>query len=128
MTTGLVLPDSAVFDSNILIDFLNRRPEARSVIGDVRARYVSVVTRAELLVGIRDARSRDAAYSLLAMCLVCDVTVAVADHAAALRQEHRLKLPDALIAATAVIHRLPLLTRDYVMGTMPNAIVPYRLQ
>ena len=128
MTTGLVLPDSAVFDSNILIDFLNQRPEARSVIGDVRARYVSVVTRSELLVGIRDARSRDAAYSLLAMCLVCYVTVAVAEHAAALRQEHRLKLPDALIAATAVIHRLPLLTRDYVMGTMPNAIVPYRLQ
>ena len=123
-----MLPDSAVFDSNILIDFLNQRPEARSVIGDVRARYVSVVTRSELLVGIRDARSRDAAHSLLAMCLMCDVTVAVADHAAILRQDHRLKLPDELIAATAVVHRLPLLTRDAVMGTMPNAIVPYRLQ
>ncbi|WP_162549973.1 PIN domain-containing protein [Hymenobacter nivis] len=31
-----------------------------------------------------------------------------------LRQQHRIKLPDAIIAATALIHGLPLLTRNAV--------------
>ena len=30
----------------------------------------------------------------------------------ALRQQHRIKLPDAIIAATALAHSLPLLTRN----------------
>ena len=29
-----------------------------------------------------------------------------------LRQQHRIKLPDAIIAATALVHGLPLLTRN----------------
>ena len=29
-----------------------------------------------------------------------------------LRQQHRIKLPDAIIAATALAHNLPLLTRN----------------
>ena len=128
MKAGHELPDSAVFDSNILIDFLNRRSQARTVFEAVTARYVSVVTRSEILVGIRDERSRLAAEALLAACLMCDVTVSIADRAAAIRQQHRLKLPDALVAATADEFGLPLLTRDEAMTLLPGAVVPYRLQ
>lgn len=122
------LPDSAVFDSNILIDFLNQRPEARAAIEAVSARYVSVETRAEILTGVRDARSKTSAGIILAMCVMCDVTVEIADRAAIVRQDHRLKLPDALVAATAGELGLALLTRDDAMARLPGAIVPYRLQ
>ena len=122
------LPDSAVFDSNILIDFLNRRPEARLVFEAVTARFISVITRSEILVGISDARSRNAAHTLLSACLMCDVNVAIADRAALIRQEHRLKLSDALVAATAADYGLPLLTRDAALALLPGAMTPYRLQ
>lgn len=121
------LPDSAVFDSNILIDFLNARPPARSVFAAVTARYVSVVTRSEILAGCRDERSRAAAHTVLAACLMCDVTVSIADRAAVIRQDYRLKLPDALVAATAGDLGLPLLTRDAAMTLLPGVVLPYRL-
>ncbi len=128
MTRTGILPDSALFDSNILIDFLNRRPEAHAVFAAIPARYVSVITRSEILVGVRDERSRLAAEKLLAVCLMCDVTVAIADRAALVCQQHRLKLPDALVAATAGELGLPLLTRDDAMTLLPGTIAPYRLQ
>ena len=126
--TGSELPDSAVFDSNILIDLLNRRPQARATFEAVTIRFISVVSRAEVLAGVRDERSRLAAHSLLSVCQMCDVTVAIADRAALIRQQHRLKLPDALVAATAGHHDLQLLTRDEALLQLPSVIAPYRLQ
>lgn len=128
MNPAARLPDVAVFDSNILIDFLNFRLEARIVIESVQLRYVSVVSRTELLVGISDTRSHDAAHKLLSLCQMCDVTVAIADRAALLRRKYRFKLPDALVAATAAEFGVPLLTRDAALASLPRALTPYRLQ
>lgn len=40
------------------------------------------------------------------------VDAAVADEAARIRRQTNLKLPDALIAATAVLHGLPVVTAN----------------
>jgi hypothetical protein len=38
----------------------------------------------------------------------------VLDQAVTLRQQHRMSLGDALVAATALVHRLPLATHNIV--------------
>ena len=69
----------------------------------------SVVTRAELFAG-RDAH--DVLRSLLRLGTELPLDRDVAERAGAIRREHRLALPDALIAATALQHGLALLTRN----------------
>jgi hypothetical protein len=55
---------------------------------------------------------------------------AVADEAARIRRRTRLRLPDAVQAATAVRHGLELMTRNtkhFPPGKFPFVVVPYRL-
>ena len=122
-------PRRAVIDSNILIDFLAGRPEARALIADLDERYVSVVARAEVHTGIYSPASRNGAAALFSQCRMIAVGIEIADIAAQIRQSTKLKLPDALIAATAGHLGLPLLTRD--LAITPDGvevIVPHRLQ
>lgn len=126
----IALPTSAAVDSNILIDFLNGRSEARDVIAALSSRSVSVISRAEALTGTRDTAAIAAAHRLFKRCEMITVSLEIADRAAIVRQQTGLKLPDALIAATALVHNLPLLTRDKAMLAVAeiDAIIPYRLQ
>ena len=116
------------FDSCILIDVLNGVANARRAISGAATRMLSVVARAEVLAGIADGAARCDFDLLLAEFTHVDVTVAIADAAAAIRRGSRLKLPDALILATARACGLPLLTRDAAFDSGdPGIVFPYRL-
>lgn len=43
---------------------------------------------------------------------IINISQDIAERSVALRQEYKLKLPDALILATAQLHRLELITRN----------------
>jgi predicted nucleic acid-binding protein len=119
---------AAVIDSNIMIDFLAGRPEARAVIANIANRHVIVVARAEVLAGTYSAASRAGAVSLFSQCRMIEVGVEIADIAAGFRQATRLKLPDALIAATAAHLGLPLITRGlYIRNRSVRIPWPHRL-
>lgn len=94
-------------DTDVLIDHLRgvRRfePDAAGV------RY-SVVTRAELYAGRGTEEGR--VDTLLAPFGELAVDRAIAERAGRLRREHGMRLPDALIAATALEFDLSLLTRN----------------
>lgn len=125
----IIVPRRAVIDSNILIDFLAGRPEARVLIATLDDRYVSVVARAEVHAGIYSPASRKGAAALFSQCRMIDVGIEIADIAARIRQATNLALPDAIIAATAGHLGLPLLTRDSaIMPDDIEVIVPYCLQ
>lgn len=116
------------FDSCILIDVLNNIGPARAVFDEVYPRRLSVIARAEVLVGATDERARSGALALFGLCISHDATVAIADRAADLRRQYRLKLPDALILATALEHGDTLITRDGGFPADHPAIRrPYRL-
>ena len=53
----------------------------------------------------------------------------VADRAVSIRQDHRLKLPDAIIWATALVHGRLLITRDTkgFPADDPGVRVPYTM-
>jgi predicted nucleic acid-binding protein len=108
------------FDSVILIDLINGRAEARRLVEatDIRQRYISTLTRTELLTGTRGDDEWQSALLLLDRFSQVDATAAIADAAARLRQQHRLKTPDAIIAATAAAQGVPLFTRDAALAAV----------
>jgi predicted nucleic acid-binding protein len=93
-------------DTDIFIDHLRGSTELRP--GRHRLHY-SVITRAELFAG---TTASDLAARLLAPFRELPVDRAVAERAGRIRRETGLRMPDALIAATAVEHGLAIATRN----------------
>ena len=93
-------------DTDVFVDHLRgAKPfEAKSH----RIHY-SVVTRAELFAG---NSASDLVNVLLAPFRELDVGRAVAERGGRLRRETGIRLPDALIAATAIEYRFSLFTRN----------------
>jgi predicted nucleic acid-binding protein len=118
----------ALFDTNILIDFLNAVPQAREELARYEDKAISIITWMEVMIGARDdveARTR----AFLDTFVVIAIQNDIAERAGALRREHRIKLPDAVIWASADIHSMLLVTRntkDFAQDA-PGIRVPYTL-
>lgn len=93
-------------DTDVFIDHLRGAAELRP--GKHRLHY-SVITRAELFAG---NTATDLAARLLAALRELPVDRAVAERAGRVAREFGLRLPDAIIAATALEHGLQLSTRN----------------
>ena len=102
----------AVFDTNILIDYLAGRDDADAEIARYRYRYISIVTWMELLAGARNEAEQDVIDMFLRDFHVVELTRGVAREAVGLRKTHRLRLPDAIIWASARSESALLVTRD----------------
>lgn len=93
-------------DTDVFIDHLRGAVELKA--GKHRIHY-SVVTRAELFAG---NVATDLTSQLLAPFRELPVGRAVAQRAGRIRRESGIRLPDALIAATAMEGRLVVATRN----------------
>jgi hypothetical protein len=110
---------TVLIDSDVLIDYLRGHEPARRRLRQAIRRgpvYGSVITRAEVLAGMRDAEAAPTLAMLRSLSWL-PVDLAIADHAGALAHRHRsahptIGLPDYLIAATADLLGLRLLTRN----------------
>lgn len=59
---------------------------------------------------------------------IINISQDIAERSVALRQEYKLKLPDAIILATAQLHRLELITRNTKDFTgIPGVVTPYEI-
>jgi predicted nucleic acid-binding protein len=101
----------AVFDTNVLVDFLTGVAAARDELHRFGERAISIVTWAEVLVGAADDVAADTRLFLDGFTVI-DVNMAVAERAVAIRRARRIKLPDALIQATAETQGALLVTRN----------------
>ena len=120
---------TAVFDSDVLIDYLQGVPEARAELARYRRPLYSIISLMELLAGARTAAERTAAEALLASLGRVDLSEAVARQAVTLRQTLRLRLPDAVVLATAEVEGCILVTRNTrdFPADDPRIRFPYRL-
>ncbi|MCB0773851.1 MAG: type II toxin-antitoxin system VapC family toxin [Flavobacteriales bacterium] len=75
--------------------------------------HISFITRMELLSkpGMTRTETRQVEAFADEWPMV-ELNRAIMDHAILLRREHRIKIPDAIIAATAIFMNVPLLTVD----------------
>ena len=120
---------SPLLDSCILIDALAGNGAAAAYVRGIRRGAISHVTWMEVLVGAVGAEEERTVRSFLGAFEVISLDEAVAEEAVLLRRTRRLKLPDAIIFATARVHGRDLATRntrDFTAGE-PGIIVPYRL-
>lgn len=96
-----------LIDSDILVDHL--RGHRRFTAGTDEV-FVSVITRAELFAGRATEERR--VRQLLEPFSEVSVDASIAERAGRLRRGLGMRLPDAIIAATALEHRLALATRN----------------
>jgi hypothetical protein len=118
----------ALFDTNILIDYLNGIEAAREEMGRHSRGAISIITWMEVMAGTRpEEESRVRAF--LAGLLVVPLNSAVAERAVVRRRERKLKLPDAIIFATADVEGRLLVTRNIrdFSPDDPGVRVPYRV-
>lgn len=118
-----------ILDTNILIDFLKGVPEARDYVLDPAGADISVISWIEVMSGVRSDEEAGVR-ELLDGLRVLQLTSRVAQEAASIRQSRRLKLPDAVILATARLAGATLVTRNSkdFAATEHGVLVPYILQ
>ena len=102
---------AALFDTNILIDHLNNFPEADDEIERYQDRAVSIVTWIEVMAGAGGDLAEPTRRYLDGFEIL-SVDSRVAERAVILRRESRIKLPDAVIWATAQVGGRLLITRN----------------
>ena len=118
---------SVLLDSCILIDFLSGREEARSYLAEVDAAAISLITWMEVIAGAATPDEEALVRGFLSAFNVLPVDGPVAEEAVVLRRTRRLKLPDAIIFATARVHGRSLATRNTkdFQAREDDVIVPY---
>ena len=106
-----------LLDTNYILGLLKSNPD---VIAEISIRGLklsdscySAITRMELLgyPGLR-AEEETLINDRLNRITYLPLTLAIENRAIQLRQSRKIKLPDAIIAATALVHELELLTLD----------------
>ena len=102
---------SVLFDTNILIDYLGGISQARVEMEGYSRRAISIVTWMEVMAGTTREDERQIRAFLLAFS-VLPVTAEVAERAFELRRQRKIKLPDAIIQATAQVEDRLLITRN----------------
>jgi predicted nucleic acid-binding protein len=113
--------DSFLLDTNAVLDFLKGEEKITTIFQTEmkdKPRFVSEITRMELL-GYPDISPDEEAiikqFLSLVEILPCDEIV-VNRVIQLRRMNKKLKLPDAIIAATAIEHQLTLVSRDKVFN------------
>jgi len=109
-----------VCDTNPLIYLLDgNRSIARFL--DNKQIYLSVITELELLgkqnLSLQDNETID---FLLDGCFIIDINQEIKHIYREIKQKHTIKLPDAIIAATAIYLDMPLLTFDKEFKNVAN--------
>ncbi len=118
----------ALFDTNILIDHLNAVAEARMELDRYEEKAVSIITWMEILIGAApDVEIPTRGF--LSSFHVFGLDEKIAENAVRLRRDHRIKLPDAIIWATAQTYSMILVTRNIkdFPPDDPGVRMPYSL-
>ena len=117
-----------LLDTNILIDVLRGEAVALAWLEQQQQPHISMITWIEVLVGCREGET-----SRVQAWLECfprlPLDEAIAAETVRLRQRHGLKIPDAIILATARCGDLSLATRnlkDFPLA-LGGVVHPYQL-
>ena len=116
------------FDTNIVIDWLNRKPQAKAELTRYSRHRISRIAWTEVLAG-EPLERRDIIRDLIAPFEVVELDSRIAMAAADIRYRARMKLMDAYILATAQVNGAILITRNTkdFPAEMPGIRVPYTL-
>ena len=117
----------ALLDTNILIDYLNGVVDARDELDRYEAPLISTITWMEVMVGVAGDDEPNIR-SFLSRFTHVDIDAEVAEIAVAIRREQKIRLPDAIIWASAKRENALLVTRNTkdFPADFPGVRVPYQ--
>jgi hypothetical protein len=103
---------SFLVDTNMLILLLNGNNRVAELLDGCRL-YISFITELELLSahGLQQNQI-ETIENLLADCIIVYINPSIKNATISIRSKNRIKLPDAIIAATATTLEIPLVTAD----------------
>lgn len=119
----------AVFDTNILIDLFNNRVEAADAIENTAShRAISLITWMEVMVSARRHGHEAKTAAVMGAFEIIDVSRDIAERSVLLREKHGMKLPDAIILATAQSRKCPLISRNTKdFAGIDEVLTPYQV-
>ncbi len=101
----------AVIDTNVLIDYLRGVRQAADELALYERPAISLISWMEVMAGTTD-QTEGAVRAFLQTFELLEIDSEVAERAVALRKAGRIKLPDAIIWATAKRHECLLVSRN----------------
>lgn len=117
------------FDTNIVIDALHNRPQAWAEIRRATRAWISRMSWIEVLAGVPEGAHADTE-GFLRLFAIGELDEEVARRAAAIRHQRKsMKVPDAVILASAQVSGRILVTRNTkdFPANMPGIRIPYIL-
>ena len=118
----------AIFDTCILIDYLNGIQAAKQEINIYQRKAISIIAWMEVMVGTDSSNEKTVRHFLKGFRVI-NIDSNIGEAAVVIRKKHRMKLPDAIIWATAREENLLLVTRNTkdFSASEPGIRVPYQL-
>ena len=116
------------FDTNIVIDWLKRRPQATIELSRYNRHRISRIVWTEVMAG-EELERREPVRQALSHFEIVELDERISMAAADIRFRSKMKLMDAYILSTAQVNGAILVTRnskDFPVN-MPGIRIPYRL-
>ena len=105
-------------DTNILIYLLSGDKTLINILNQKQI-YISFITEIELLsFATLTDKERNKIGSMLKSFIIMDLNESIKETTIRYRKDYKLKIPDAIIAATANYLNLPILTADYAFKSI----------
>jgi len=102
----------AIIDSDVLIDYLQGLDKAKRELDRYSKREMSIISWMEVMTGADTAEEEKDSREFLATFTVHHLSVEIASEAVEIRKRFRIRLPDAIVWATARINGCLLVTRN----------------
>ena len=112
--------DRIVVDTSLIINLFNGVNEVQELITG-RDLFVSIISEIEVL-SFPNITPKDLGLlkDFLSHCYIVDIEPAIKDITISIRSKLKIKLPDAVIAATSIYYDLPLFTMDKGFKRIPD--------
>lgn len=118
----------ALFDTNILIDYLIGYDQAKQEIEQYETPQISIITKMEILIGTTE-ENEEIVREFINNFSIISLNEEVSEIAIEIRRQNKIKLSDAIIWASAKFNNSLLITRntkDFSMHS-PDIKVPYNI-
>jgi len=117
----------AIIDSDVLIDYLQGLDKAKKELERYSKREISIVSWMEILAGADTPEDENACREFLSGFTIHQLSVEIASEAVKIRKAFRVRLPDAIVWATARSEGCLLVTRNSkdIPPSEPGVRIPY---
>jgi len=115
-----------LLDSNIVIYLSQKKLSIEEVFDEKSSYSISLVTYMEILSYSFSSKDEEQfVHKLLSFFDIIDINRDIAEEVIRLKKSRKIKLPDAIIVATALVHKAILYTNDKQLHTINDLNIRY---